>query len=78
MGLIPHMLQMCYNQYTVSSSSDDRYAGCDDINTVCVNVTAWCDILESVRDVICIHMMSCIFYLRYHTYNEGYMIGIWV
>ena len=48
---------------------------CDDINIVCVNVTAWCDILESLRDVICIHMMSCIFYLRYHTYNEGYMIS---
>ena len=40
-----------------------------------MNVTAWCDILESVHDVICIHMMSCIFYLPYHTYSEGYMIG---
>ena len=41
----------------------------------CVYVRAASDILESVRDVICIHMMSCIFYLCYHTFNEGYMIG---
>ena len=42
---------------------------------MCVNVTATSYILESVGDVICIHMMSCIFYLCNHIYNEGYMSG---
>ena len=32
-------------------------------------------VIESERDVICIHIMSCIIYLRYHTHNEGCMVG---
>ena len=44
------------------------------MNTVCVNVTARCDIIKSGCDVICIHMMSCILCLCYQTHNGGYMI----
>ena len=44
------------------------------MNTVYVNVTAWCDIIKSGCDVICIHMMSCVLCLCYHTQNGVYMI----
>ena len=54
---------------------DDRYPGCDDMNAVYVNVIAWCDIIKSGCDVICIHIMSCILCLCYHKYNGGYMIN---
>ena len=50
------------------------YPECDDMNTVYVKVLAWCDIIKSGCDVICIHMMSCILCLCYHTHNGGYMI----
>ena len=46
---------------------------CDDMNTVCVNVIAWCDIIKSGCNVTCIQMMSYILCLCYHTYNGGYM-----
>ena len=51
------------------------YPGCDDMNTVCVNVKALHDILKSGCDVICIHMMSYILCLCYHTRNGGNMIN---
>ena len=44
------------------------------MNTVYVKVIAWCDIIKSGCDVVCIHMMSCILCLCYHTHNGGYMI----
>ena len=44
------------------------------MNTVCVNIIAWCDITKSGSDVTCIQMMSYILCLFYHTYNGGYMI----
>ena len=78
MGVISHILQMCYNQYIVSdnsySGSDDRYAGCEDMSIVCVNVIALCDILKSGCHVIYIHVMSYILCLCYHTYNGDCMI----
>ena len=51
-----------------------QVSGCDDMNRVYVNVIAWCDIIKSGCDVICIHMMSCILCLCYHTHTGGYMI----
>ena len=77
--MISHILQMWYNQYTVSSSSTTvdvmtGNSGCADMNTVCVNVIGWCDIIKSGCDVICIHMMSYILCLCYHIYNRGFMI----
>ena len=50
------------------------YPGCDDMNTVYVNVIAWFDIIKCGCDVIYIHMMSCILCLCYHTHSGGYMI----
>ena len=44
------------------------------MNTVCVNIIAWCAIIKSGCDVICIHMISYILCLCYHTYNGVYII----
>ena len=50
------------------------YPGCDDMNTVYVNVIACFDIIKCGCDVIYIHMMACILCLCYHTHSVGYMI----
>ena len=46
-------MQIWYTQHTVSCSGcDDRYARCDNMNTVCVTVIPWYDIIKSGYDVI--------------------------
>ena len=69
------MLYSIYCKKELSNTGcDDKYPGFDDMNTVCVNVIAWCDNIKSGCDVIGIYMMSYKLCLCYHTYNEGYMM----
>ena len=65
------MLYSIYCKKELSNTGcDDIYPGFDDMNTVCVNVIAWCDNIKSGCDVICsaygvLHIEAVMTYIHF-------------